>query len=59
MGYPEPDIRCIQSLYEGATVELMLDNHLRFWKATSGCKEGSIDSPQHFMVLVIAMTYST
>ena len=28
MGYPEPDIRCIQSLYEGATVELMLDNHL-------------------------------
>ena len=43
--------------YEGATVELMLDNHIRSWKATSGCKEGSIDSPQHFVVLVMAMAY--
>ena len=36
---------------------LFLAWYLRSWKATSGCKEGSIDSPQHFMVLVIAMTY--
>ena len=56
MGCPEPDIRCIQSLHEGATVELMLDNHRRSWKATSGCKEGSIDSPQHFVALATAMT---
>ena len=35
----------------------MLDNHLRSWKATSGCKEGGIDSPQHFVALVTAMTY--
>ena len=53
LGYPEELVAGIESLYAESTVEIWLEGIKSSFKPTGGVREGGMDSPSVFKVLVI------
>ena len=53
LGYPEELVVGIESLYAGSTVEIWIEGIKSSFEPTGGVREGGMDSPSVFKVLVI------